>query len=233
MWGIGENLTLGEAGGMTDPSVMSKLKDSVGTVAGTTIDEFKDKLDPSKMTGTIDQFMEKGVVKGFQEGAKDTQSLASAFGPGVVDKAKEGFDPTALMASTKDLFNDKNGAVAGILEGKGDMNEHMKALGVDLESVTKSNLDPSTYKQMTKDVVGEQGLVGGLNEASSAVAPAAKSVGETITTEMKANIKPEDYIEIGKSVIDNLIIGMIQGQTEMTTFLIKLKWVINMPTLSL
>lgn len=219
MWGIGENLTLGEAGGMVDPSVMSKLKDSVGTVAGTTIDEFKDKLDPSKMTGTIDQFMEKGVVKGFQEGAKDTQSLASAFGPGVVDKAKEGFDPTALMESTKDLFNEKNGAVAGILEGKGDMTEQMKALGVDLESVTKSNLDPATYKQMTKDVVGEQGLSGGLTEASVAVAPAAKSVGETISTEIQSSVKPEDYVKLGKSVIDSLIEGLKEGEEALRLFL--------------
>lgn len=221
MWGIGENNTLGLAGGQTDPSVMSKLKDSVDTVAGTTIDEFKKKLDPDKMTGAVDSFMENGVVKGFKEGSKDAQSMASAFGPGVVDKAKDGFDPAKMMESTKELFNDKNGAVAGLLEGKGDMTKTLTDMGVDLEAVTKGELDPAKFKQMTKDVVGEPGMTGGLKEGSAEIAPAAKTVGETMLTNVQSSIKPEDYIGVGKSVIDNIILGLMEGQTELTTFLLK------------
>ena len=219
MWGIGENNTLGLAGGQTDPSVMSKLKDSVDTVAGSTIDEFKKKLDPSKMSGAVEGFMDDGFIKGFQNGSKDVQSLASSFGPGVIENASNGFDPTKLMDSTANLFNDQNGMGAALLNGKTDMTEKMKSLGVDMEQVTKDGMDPSVYKQIGLDVTGEKGITGGMQEGVVAVTPVVQNVGETILIETKASIKPEDYNAIGKGIINDLIVGMVEGQETLKTFL--------------
>ena len=216
--GIGGNIMAGLDKGINGPE-SKKVLDSMGNFGGEMITSLEDSMDPSKLTGSMDKFMNNGMLKGLKEGEKDAQSLASAFGPGLVDTASDSMDPTKLMESTKALFSDQNGMGAALKGGEIDMNKIMFGLGGGLEQAAAGSMDPAMFKQLGLNVTGEQGIAGGMKEGASEVAPAVQNVGDTILKTTKDSIDNNDYREIGKGIIESLMVGMTEGQAELAAFL--------------